>query len=326
MSRSRWMCLLTIMVQVWVLIPLEVFAQGWPSGPIRIVVPFTPGGSVDAIPRLLQPGLQERLGVPVIVETRPGASGAIGTAAVAKAVPNGSTWLSIADTLAVNGALYQDQAFDVEKDLEPVLRIGTSPYVLAVNVTRPYGDLADVIAAARARSGGVSYASFGSGSGGHLAMLQLGRSAGTSLVHVPYRGGGPAVADAIAGHVDMVIGSAALLAPLLRGGKLRGIAQFGPARLAALTDLPTVGEAGFKDAESVVWWGIFTTAGTPKPVIERIRAELVAGLSNERVARQLSETMQIRLTLDGPEALRGFLTDEIRRWGQVIRDHAVKPD
>ena len=301
-------------------------AQVWPSGPIRIVVPFAAGGSVDAIPRLLQPGLQERLGVPVIVENRAGASGAIGASAVARAAPNGSTWLSIADTLAVSRALYQDQPFDAEKDLEPVLLIGTSPYVLAAHPSRPYRTLSELIAVAKSQPGGISYATFGTGSGGHLAMLQLARSAGVNLVHVPYRGGGPAVADAMAGHVDLVIGSAALITPLLKGDKLRGVVQFGPDRLAAMSQLPTAADSGFPNSQAVVWWGIFTTAGTPKPVIERIRAELVSGLSDERIAKQLTESMQIKLSLDGPETLRGFLSEQIRVWSAVVREHSVKAE
>ena len=306
------------------LAPFAAQAQTWPSGTIRIVVPFAAGGSVDGIPRMLQPGLQERLGATVIIENRTGASGTTGTAVVAKAAPDGNTWLSIADTLAVSPSLVPNLSFDTEKDLEPVLLIGTSPYVLATNTARPFKTLADVIAAAKQKPGSVSYASFGTGSGGHLAMLQLGKSAGVELVHVPYRGGGPAVADAIAGHVDLVIGSAALITPLLQADKLRGVVQLGPERLPAMAGLPTVAESGFPGSECVVWWGIFTTAGTPKPIIERFRAELVAGLKDERVARQLTENMQIKLTLDGPEHLRKFLGEQIRTWGAVVRENKIK--
>lgn len=157
-------------------------------------------------------------------------------------------------------------------------------------------------------------------------MLQLARSAGVEMVHVPYRGGGPAVADAMAGHVDLVIGSAALITPLLKANRLRGLVQFGPSRLAALSELPTIGERGYPDSESVVWWGVFTAAGTPKPIIERFRSELIAGLRDESIARQLSEPMQIRLTLDGPEDLWLFLSAQIRQWGTIIRENAVRPD
>lgn len=308
------------------LAPFAASAQSWPSGTIRIVVPFAAGGSVDGIPRMLQPGLQERLGTTVIIENRPGASGTTGTAVVAKAPPDGNTWLSIADTLAVSPSLLPNLPYDTEKDLDPVLLIGTSPYVLAANLSRPFKSLADVIAAARQKPGGVSYASFGTGSGGHLAMLQLGKIAGVELTHVPYRGGGPAVADAIAGHVDLVIGSAALITPLLQTEKLRGVVQFGPDRLDALANLPTVGESGFKGSEAVVWWGIFTTAGTPKPIIERFRQELVTGLKDEKIAKRLTEGMQIKLTLEGPDYLRKFLGEQIRTWGAVVREHKIKPE
>ena len=301
-------------------------AQSWPSGPIRIVVPFAAGGTVDAIPRMLQPGLQERLGVPVIIENKTGASGTIGTAVVAKAAPNGNTWLSIADTLAVSPALYQNLPFDTEKELEPVLLIGISPYVLAINPSRPFKTLADIVAAAKEKPGSVSYATYGTGSGPHLAMLLLGKSAGVTLVHVPYRGGAPAVTDAIAGHVDLVIGTPALLLPFLKSGKLRGVVQFGPNRLPALADLPTVVESGFPGNEGVVWWSFFAPTGTPKAIIERFRAELVTGLKEERVARQLVENMQIKLSLDGPDYLRKFLAEQIRVWGTVVRENGVKLD
>jgi tripartite-type tricarboxylate transporter receptor subunit TctC len=307
-------------------VPLAARAQSWPSGPIRIIVPFSAGGSVDGIPRLLQNGLQERLGVPVIIENRPGASGTTGTALVAKATPDGNTWLSIADTLAVSPALIANLPFDTEKDLEPVLLIGTSPYVLAINPSRPYKTLADLIAAAKQTPDSISYASFGTGSGGHLAMVQLGKASGAPFVHVPYRGGGPAVADAIGGHVDLVIGSAALIAPLVQGNRLRGIVQMGPDRLPSLAAVPTIVEAGYPASQCVVWWGIFGTAGTPKPIIERFRAELTTGLRDERIARQLSETMHIKLSLTGPDEMRKFVGEQIRIWGAVVRENKIKAD
>jgi tripartite-type tricarboxylate transporter receptor subunit TctC len=225
--------------------PFAARAQGWPSGIVRIIVPFPPGGSVDAIARMVQPGLQQRLNATVLIENRPGGSGSIGTAAVARAAPDGNTWLFVFDTHAVNPALIPNLSYDSQKDLDPVLLIGTAPNVLATHPSRPYRSLAEVIAAARARPRAVTYATVGAGSLGHLTMVLLSKRAGVDLVHVPYRGGGPAINDAIAGHVDLIIASTALLNAHLQGGTLRPLVQTGLKRQASLADLPTADESGF---------------------------------------------------------------------------------
>lgn len=305
---------------------LPASAQTWPTGPIRIVVPFPAGGSVDVIPRMLQPGLEQRLGVPVVVENKTGASGTIGSAAVAKAEPDGNTWLIIADTLAVGAALFPNVGFDAEKDLAPVLLVGTTPYVLATNPATPFKTLADVLAAAKSKPAGISYGSYGTGSGAHLAMLKLSKSAGVSLNHVPYRGSPPALADAIAGHIDLVISTPSTILPHLKSGKLRAISQFGETRQPALKDVPTIGEAGFPCKECVTWYAFFTRAGTPKPIIERFRDELVTGLRSAAVDKQLKENMQVTVLLDGPEDLRRFFADQVRVWGDVVRTNGIKVD
>src|SRR3954454_3908772 len=210
--------------------PLAARAQSWPSGVIRLIAPFPPGGSVDAIARLAQAGLQQRLGATIIVENRPGGSGSIGAAAVAKAAPDGSAWLFVFDTHAVNPTLLPNLPFDSEKDLDPVLLIGTAPNVLAAHPSRPWRDLTEVIAAAKAKPDSLSFASIGTGSLGHLTMALLGKRAGVRWTHVPYRGGGPAMNDALAGHVDMIIGSAALVTTQIRAGGLRGMVQTGAER------------------------------------------------------------------------------------------------
>jgi tripartite-type tricarboxylate transporter receptor subunit TctC len=299
-------------------------AQSWPSGTIRLVVPFPPGGSVDAIARLIQPGLQQRLNATVIVENKPGASGSLGAAQVARSAPDGNSWLFVFDTHAINPSLLPNLGYDTEKDLDPILLIGTAPNVLATHPSRPYHNLSDVIAAAKAKPGIMSYGTIGAGSLGHLTMVLLGRRAGADLIHVPYRGGGPAIADAIAGHVDLVIGSAALIHPQMRAGTLRPIVQTGARRLPGLADVPTAIESGFEGFESYAWWGVFAPAGTPKPISERFGAELVAQLRDERIAKQLSETQQLTLILGGSEELRRFLAEQMVVWGAVVRDNNIK--
>ena len=306
--------------------PFAARAQTWPSGVIKIVVPYPPAGSTDAIMRLVQPSLQDRLGATVIIENRPGASGSVGTAAAAKSPPDGNTWLVVFDNHAANPFVVPNLPYDTEKDLDPVLFIGTAPYLISTAVKRPYKSLADIIAAAKAKPDTVSYASVGSGSIGHLAMTLLSKQAGVQLVHVPYRGGGPAMNDTVGGHVDLLIGSTALSIPQVQGGSIRAIVQTGKTRAAALAEVPTVSESGFAGFEAYAWWGVFAPAGTPKEAIERFGRELAACLREERVAKQLTESQQVSLSLGGPNVMREFLGEQMRVWGAVARDNNIKGD
>ena len=322
----RSMLLAAALSPVAAQVPALGQAPSWPSGPIRIIVPFPPGGSVDAVARLAQAGLGQRLGVTVVVENRTGASGSTGTAAVAKSPPDGNTWLVVFDTHAVNPSLLPNLPFDSEKDLAPVSLIATAPYVVARHPSRPYGNLGELIRAAKEKPGSISYASVGSGSIGHLALELLGKEAGISLIHVPYRGGGPALNDAVAGHVDLIIASAALLMPQIGAGAIRPVFQLGKSRLGALPDVPTIAESGYPGAQASSWWGFYAPGPTPKPIIERFRTALVESLREERVAKQLTETQQMSLVLSGPEELRSFAAEQARIWGAVVRDNNIKAD
>jgi tripartite-type tricarboxylate transporter receptor subunit TctC len=308
------------------LAPVTAPAQSWPSGPIRIIVPFPPGGSVDAVARLAQAGLAQRLGATIVIENRTGASGSTGSAVVAKAPPDGNTWLIVFDTHAVNPSLLPNLPFDNDKDLEPVSLIAIAPYVVARHPSRPYTNLGELIRAAKEKPRSISYASVGSGSIGHLALELLGREAGIELIHVPYRGGAPALNDAVAGHVDLIIASAAQLMPQIASGAIRPVVQMGQTRLQALPEVPTIAESGYPGAQANAWWGFFAPAGTPKPIIERFRTALAESLWEERVARQLSETQQMRLVLSGPEELRRFAGEQARIWGAVVRANNIKAD
>jgi tripartite-type tricarboxylate transporter receptor subunit TctC len=315
-----------LVVLAAVLAPVTAYAQSWPSGPIRIIVPFPPGGSVDAIARLAQAGLGQRLGVTVVVENRTGASGSTGSAAVAKAPPDGNTWLIVFDTHAVNPSLLPNLPFDNDKDLDPVSLIATAPYVVARHPSRPYTNLGELIRAAKEKPGSISYASVGSGSVGHLALELLGKEAGIELIHVPYRGGGPALNDAVAGHVDLIIASAALLMPQIEAGAIRPVLQMAKSRLRALPDIPTIAESGYPGAQASSWWGAFAPAGTPNPIIERFRTALLESLRDERVAKQLTESQQMTLVLSGPEELRSFAAEQARIWGAVVRANNIRAD
>jgi tripartite-type tricarboxylate transporter receptor subunit TctC len=303
----------------------HALAQTAPPGVIKIIVPFPPGGTVDPIARMVQPGLQQRLGATIIIENKPGASGSLGTAQAAKSPPDGSNWVFVFDTHAVNPFL-QSLPFDTEKDLEPVLLIGTAPNIVSTHPSRPFNSFADVVAAAKAKPDTITYASIGNGSLGHLTGVLLSQRAGIKLVHVPYRGGGPAMNDAIAGHVDMLIGSAALVTPQVKGGKLRALAQTGKTRISALPEVPTAIESGFAGFEAYAWWGVFTAAPTPKPIIERFSTALAETLREPAINKQISENLQITMLLAGPEEERRFLSEQMKLWGPVMREHGIKGD
>src|SRR5512132_2553348 len=306
--------------------PFAAQAQTWPSGPIRIVVAYPPGGSTDAMMRLIQPSLQQRLGTTIIIENRSGASGSVGTGAVAKSPPDGTTWLAVFDNHAANPFVLPSLPYDSEKDLDPVLLIGTAPYMITTATAKPYKTLADVISFTKENPGKVSYGSVGSGSIGHLAMALLSQRAGVKLTHVPYRGGGPAMNDAVAGHVDLLVGSTALSMPQVDAGTIRAIVQTGKERNQFIAQVPTVAESGFPGFEAYAWWGIFAPAGTPKPIIERFGSEMAATLREERIAKQLVETQQVSLALGGPEIQRAFLWSQMQTWGKVVKDNSIKAD
>lgn len=301
-----------------------VRAQG---SAIRIVVPFGPGGSTDAVARLVSPGLTQRLGAPVVVENRGGAAGAIGTDIVAKARPDGQTWLLTFDSHATLSALLGPQlTFNPERDLDPVMQIGGAPYVLASKPDKPFQNITDVVNRAKAQPEAVSFGSTGNGTIGHLTMVLLQGQTGTRMTHLPYRSGGLAVNDTVAGHVDMMIGSAAVVSPHVQGGTLRTFAQFGPERLPALAQLPTVGEAGYQGLEAEAWWGVLAPHGTPQEAVMRMNAALKESLMGEQVRRTMEETQQARLIMSDPAAFGAFLQREVAKWSTVVRENNIRAD
>lgn len=289
-----------------------------------LVVPFPPGGSTDALARMLQPGLQTALGRNVVVENKSGAAGSIGAAQVAKSPPDGSQFLVTFDSHAVIPAILDKPPLDVANDLMPVFLVGTAPYVIAANADKPYKNFADVVKACKEKPGSVRYASVGIGTLGHLAMTVLGKKAGVEITHVPYRGGGPAMNDVLGGHVDLIAGSAALITPQLGGGRIRPIMQLGRQRLAALQDTPTAIEQGFPDFEALAWWGIFAAKGTTPAVIAQVEKAIRQSLADPAAAAKLRDSQQMTLVLGGPKELGGFFDKEVKRWGDVVRENNIK--
>jgi tripartite-type tricarboxylate transporter receptor subunit TctC len=298
----------------------------WPLAPVRIVVPFAAGGSIDMIARVVQPGLQQRLGNVIIVDNRPGASGSAGAALVAKSPPDGTTWLLCFDSQAINPFLIPNLPFDTEKDLDPVLLIGTGPHVICAHPSRPYRSFADVVADAQRRPDTITISNGGAGSAAHLTAVMLAKRAGVRLVHVPYRGGGPSLNDAVAGHVDLISGTAALVSSQVNAGALRPLLQTGLNRLPNLPDVATADEFGFKGFEALTWWGCFGPSGVSTEISERFGNALADTLRDPPVNRQLSETLQIKFDIGGRDRLRGFLATQMRTWGAVVRENDVKAE
>ena len=300
--------------------------QAWPTRPVRFIVPFPPGGTVDPLARLVGAKLTSVLGQQFIVDNRTGASGSIGTGIAARATPDGYTYVFVFDTHVVNPFLIPNLPFDTAKDLAPVMLVATAPYGFVTNPAKPYKDFADVIKAAKAKPDTVTYGSIGNGSLGHLTMILVQQAAGIKLVHVPYKGGGPMTQDALGGQIDLAIGSVAVITPHVKGGKLRGVAVTGDKRSHALPDVPTLAEQGFKGFSALAWWGIFAPAATPAPIMDKFHGELVKAFNQPDVRKTLTEQLGMDLVVSSPAAQQKWLTDEMQRWGKVVRDNNIKPD
>jgi tripartite-type tricarboxylate transporter receptor subunit TctC len=308
------------------LVATSAFAQDWPNKPVSLVVPFPPGGSVDPLARLLSAKLSDSLKQQFLVENKPGASGSIGTAFVAKAKPDGYTFVVVFDTHAVNPSLIPGMQFDTAKDLAPVMLVGTAPMVVATAASKPYQNWGDVIKGAKAKPDALSFGTIGNGSLGHLTMILVQQAAGLKMVHVPYKGGGPMIADAVGGQIELGVASVAAIAPHVKGGKLRAIAVTGQKRSPSMPEVPSLSELGLPGFNALAWWGIFAPAGTPKPVIDKFHGELVKALGQADLRKTLTETLGMDLVVSSPEAQQKFLVDELARWGKVVRDNGIKPD
>jgi tripartite-type tricarboxylate transporter receptor subunit TctC len=301
-------------------------AQSWPAGPIRVVVPFPPGGSVDTLARLIQQPISAELGVPVVIENRGGASGALGTAQVARAAPDGHSFLLVFDTHATNPALQANLGFDTRRDLAPILLFGTAPNMLLTHRSRPWQSVAELVTAARAQPDRISYGTIGNGSLAHLGMVLAQRAASMSLTHVPYRGGGPLATAAMAGETDLVTATGTIFVEHLRQGVLRPLAVLGPRRRAALPQVPTMAEAGLAGVEAEAFWGLLAPANTPAPILARMEAAARKATEVPEVRERLVNIMGIELRNEGPAGFAAFLDRQIEVWGRVIRDNDIRPD
>lgn len=300
-------------------------AQDWPARQaIKLVAVFPPGGSVDQVSRLLAPYLQQELGQNVIVENKGGASGSIGAAQVAGAAPDGYTFAVVFDTHGVNPALMPSLPFDSRKDLSTVVVVGTSPMVLATPVGSEFKTFADVLAAAKAGKG-ASYGTIGSGSLGHLAMALLGKNNNLNFVHVPYKGGGPLMNDAVAGHVPLAIGSVFVVKPHVDSKRLRPLAVTTSQRARQLPEVPTIAESGFAGFEAPAWWAVLAPSKTPPAIVQRMNEAINKVMKNPDVAQRLAG-QGIDVLGGTPQAGQAFIERQMDIWAKVVKDNDIKPD
>ena len=300
-----------------------VRADDFPSRPLRVIVPFSPGGAVDGPMRLIAQHLSQRLGQPVVVENKPGAGATIGTDVVAKAAPDGYTLLLASQTNAISATLYSNLPFDPIEDFTPVTLIGREPGVVVVNPAVPVATLQQLIAYVKERPGQIDYASSGNGSGQHLFAALLASRTGMKMNHVPYRGSGQATTDLLGGVVAMSIPGTAGMVGHIKAGKLRALAVTGAARSPQLPDVPTVMEAGVPDYEAYVWMGLLAPKGTPPAIVERLNREVLAVLVLEDVKKYMA-TAGIEIVGSTPAEFGTFFRHEKNLWAKVIRDTGAK--
>ena len=301
-------------------------AQAWPSRPVRLVVPFPPGGSTDILGRSMAQKLQEALGQPSVVDNKPGAGGSIGATEVARAAADGYTLLmGHIGTLAINPSLYPDLAYDPVRNFAPVALIARVPNVLAVNPAVPARDVQQLIALAKARPGALRYASGGNGSAAHIAMEYFKLRTQTDIGHIPYRGTSPAVADVIGGQVEIIMTGVPAVLQQVNAGKLRALAVSSRTPVANLADVPTIAASGLPDFEAIQWYGIVAPARTHAAVIARLNAEIGRALQTpELKARLDAEGAEAAPTT--ADAFGALIVGEIARWKPVIEQSRMQPD
>lgn len=304
--------------------PFAAHAQA--ARPLRIIVPFTPGGSTDILARALAPKLAQALGQNVIVDNKPGAGGSLGAGEAAKAEPDGGTLLmGHIGTLGVNPSMYPRLPYDPLASFVPVAWVARVPNVLVVNAASPHRSLKDLLAAARAQPGRMTYSSGGNGSAAHITFEYLKLKTQVFMLHIPYRGTAPSVTDVIAGQVDCTFTGAPAVIPHVRSGRLRALAVSSPQRLAALPEVPTVAESGYPGFEADQWYGLVAPAGMPAALVARLNAEVNKALALPDVAQQLAGEGATPMPTT-PQAFGDLIRREMPRWAEVVKAGNVKPD
>jgi tripartite-type tricarboxylate transporter receptor subunit TctC len=299
-------------------------AAEYPVRPIRLIVPFAPGGSNDIMARIVAQSLHQSMGQQVIVDNRPGASGIVGTEIAARSTPDGHTLLMMSLTLTVNPSLYRKLPYDTLKDLVPVTLVASAPLMLVVHPSLPVKTVKDFIAYAKAHPGKLNFGSGGRGATPHLAGEMLQTMAGLRMTHVPYKGGGPALSDLVGGQIQLMLENIPSTNPFVKAGKLRALAVTGKTRSALLPDLPTLDEAGLKGYEIVGWNGLFFPAGTPNAIVQKVHAETVKMLAQPDVKERLA-ALGAEGVGNSPAEFAAFVRAEIAKWARVVKQAGLEP-
>jgi tripartite-type tricarboxylate transporter receptor subunit TctC len=301
-------------------------AQAWPAKPVRLMVPFPPGGSTDIVARIVGQKLGERLGQSIVIENRGGAGGTLGTAQAAKAAPDGYT-LTVASTSThvVAPSVYQKLDYDPVKDFAPISLMAVSPYLLVVHPAVPAKSVKELVELARKQPGKMNYASAGVGSTTHLAMEMLKSASNTYMLHIPYSGNGPAGTAVISGQVEILFGSMPAVLPHAKGGRVRALAVGTLARSPSMPEIPTIAESGYPGFDASLWLGIMAPAGTPQPVIDRLHKEIVAVVSAADTREALSKAGAEPVT-SSPAELAAMVRDGVPKYAKIVKMAGVKPE
>jgi tripartite-type tricarboxylate transporter receptor subunit TctC len=308
--------------------PLQGAAQmqDYPARPIRMIVPFAAGGTSDVVARIVSQKLSTLLGQQIVVDNRAGANGNIGTDAAAKSPPDGYTLLTSFDgTMAINPHTYRKLTFDPQKDFVPLMNVGNVPLIFVVHPSVKAQTIQEFIALAKAQPGGLFYSSAGPGSTGHLTGELFASRAGIKMVHVPYKGGAPAVQDVVAGQIQMLVTALPTVEGHLKNGKLRVLAVSSASRMPSLPDVPTLAESGLPGFNVLSWYGIFAPAGTPRPIVDRLNAELRKAVVDPEVAERF-KALGIEPLGGSPEDFAKTLREDTQRWAAVVKEAAISLD
>ncbi len=302
------------------------FAQAWPAKPITYIVPFPTGGTTDILARLISQKLGAALNTTFVIDNKGGAGGGIGSELASRAAPDGYTIVGgTVSSHAINVSLYPKLGYDPIKSFTPIVLIGSNPVVLVVGEKSPYKTLADVLAAAKAKPKTVSSASAGQGTSQHMTLELLGFRTGSQFIHVPYKGSGPAIQDVIGGQVDMMFDTTVVAGPHIQSGKVRALAVSSAQRLEALPNVPTVAEQGVPNFEVTSWQGIFAPAGTPKPIIDKLHAEIMKILATPEMQDRL-KSLGMQPSSMTPDQVAAFQKAEVDKWAQVVKAANIKLD
>ncbi|HYC45650.1 MAG TPA: tripartite tricarboxylate transporter substrate binding protein [Burkholderiales bacterium] len=301
------------------------FAQSYPSGPMRIIAPYPPGGGTDVLARAIAQKLNERFGHNVIVENRPGANGTVGTGVAAKAAPDGHTMVVVAAAYAAGASLYRNLPYDPAKDLAPVTRLASGPLVLVVHPSLPVRSTKDFVALAKSRPGQINVGNSGTGSLPHLTAELLGSMSGIKLVHVPYKGPGLALIDVLSGQVPAYFMNVIGAMPLVKSNKLRALGVSSPARSPIAPELPTIAEAGFPDFDMTNWYGLLVPSATPRDVVAKLQQE-IARIMNLSESKELMSRSGMSVVASTPQQFSEFLSRETVKYERVIKRAGVRQE